>query len=58
MYITAGSTLSTFDAAGCGAATCGPAWSQAQGGAVGIVSPVPHGLLFTVGGSLRKLVVP
>jgi hypothetical protein len=39
------------------AATCPVAWSQAQGAAVGPVSPVDHALVFTVGAAVRKLLV-
>ena len=55
---TGDGNLVIWNRAGCGASTCEPAWSQAQGGAVGPVSPIDHALVFTVGGSIRKLEVP
>ncbi len=55
---TVDGNLTIWNRAGCGASTCSPAWSQAQGGAVGPVSPIDHALVFTVGGSVRKLEVP
>ena len=48
----------TWNQGGCGAATCSPIASLPQGGAVGVVTPIDHALVFTVGGALRKLVLP
>lgn len=50
--------LVAWNVNGCGAATCPVLWSQDQGGAVGPVSPIDHALVFAVGGTVRKLVVP
>ena len=51
-------TLFAWNAAGCGAATCAPLLAQSQGGAVGPVSIDQGSLYFTVGGALRRLVIP
>ncbi len=59
--VFAGSTngdLLAWNVDGCGAATCSPAWSQAQGAPVGPVSPLANGVVFPVGGSVRKLSLP
>ncbi len=59
--VFAGSTngdLRAWSVDGCGAATCDARWTQPQEAAVGPVTVVPSGLLFTVGGAVRKLVVP
>ncbi len=59
--VLAGTTtgaLTAWNAAGCGAATCPVTWSQAQGAAVGPVTPLSHSLVFPVGGAVRKLVLP
>ncbi len=54
---TADGSLVAWDVEGCGTETCPVGWSQAQGGAVGPVTPLDHALVFPVGGSVRKLVV-
>ena len=51
-------TLFAWDAAGCGAATCPALVAGAQGGALGPVTIDDGSLYFTVGGALRKLVLP
>jgi hypothetical protein len=56
--VLAGSTngdLLAWNVDGCGAPTCSPVWSEAQGAPVGPVSPLPNGMVFPVGGSVRKL---
>lgn len=58
VYVTSGATLPVFDADGCGAPTCAPLWSQDQGAVVGPVTPIDRALVFTVGGQMRKLVLP
>ena len=51
-------TLFAWNAAGCGAATCPALVTGAQGGALGPVTIDDGSLYFTVGGALRKLVLP
>lgn len=43
---------------GCGATTCPALATLPQGGPVGPVSPIHHALVFTVGGAVRKLMLP